>query len=338
MMAQYGLDRAALAAIVQTLGALVAALAVLLVARRLLFRYLYRRAPDPRSLGRVALDMVRVPSMLWCLAAALAVALRTQEMPERYAERTGNAILTFVIISLSMVGAAVSVRMLRLYGERRGIALAASGMARTLIHVAVYLVGATILLRVYQANVTPLLATLGVGGLAVALALQDTLANFFAGIHILIEEPISVGHSIRLSENEEGVVTDIGWRTTRVRTGKNTVIVVPNTKITSGILINYSLPDPRMGVDVSVLVAHEADPDLVERCALEEVRATPGVLAEPPPRAIFAPGMLPTHLQFTVVFNVAEYQGHGLVQSEARLRILRRLKAEGVPLPRVEIR
>ena len=75
---------------------------------------------------------------------------------------------------------------------------------------------------------------LGVGGLA--LDVQDTLANFFAGMHILLEEPISVGHAIRLSETDEGVVTDIGWRTTRLRTGRNNIIVIPHTKIASILL------------------------------------------------------------------------------------------------------
>ena len=86
--------------------------------------------------------------------------------------------------------------------------------------------------------------------IAVALALQDTLANLLAGIHILVERPIVVGDSIKLESGHEGVVTDIGWRTTRVRTGSNDMVVVPNTKITSGILVNYSLPDRRTVAEV----------------------------------------------------------------------------------------
>src|SRR6185503_21069669 len=134
-----------------------------------------------------------------------------------------------------------------------------SGLARTLIRVFIFTCGALVLLRIYNVNITPVLTALGVGGLAVALALQDTLANFFAGIHILIEEPIELGAFIRLSTGEEGIVTDIGWRTTRVRNGANNIVVIPNTKITSGILINYNLPDLRLTSEVAILAAFDAD-------------------------------------------------------------------------------
>jgi small-conductance mechanosensitive channel len=232
-----------------------------------------------------------------------------------------------------MVVASASVRALAAHGRRRGIALALSGMASTLIRIFVFTLGLTALLRLYQVNIAPLLAALGVGGLAVALALQDTLANFFAGIHILIEEPIALGSFIRLSTGDEGVVTDIGWRTTRVRNGASNVVVIPNTKITSGILINYNLPDPRVAAEVAVMVGYDADLDRVRRIALAEAQACDGVLDTPAPFVLFNPGLLPTHLQFTVTFTVADFGQKGPVQSEVRLRIYRRLREEGVPLP-----
>jgi small-conductance mechanosensitive channel len=241
--------------------------------------------------------------------------------------------VAFLIVSLSMALASASVRALTIHGRRRGIALAVSGLAKTLIRVLILTCGALALLRLYNVNITPLLTALGVGGLAVALALQDTLANFFAGIHILIEEPIALGATIRLSTGEEGVVTDIGWRTTRLRNGNSNVVVIPNTKITSGILVNYNLPDPRLSADVAVMVSHDADVDQVRRIALEETRACDGVLDMPEPSVFFNPGLLATHLQFTVVFNVADISKRGPAQSDVRLRIYRRLRAEEVPLP-----
>src|SRR4030095_2322700 len=100
---------------------------------------------------------------------------------------------------------------------------AVAGLSRTLIYIFVFSIGLLVLLSEFDVKITPILTALGVGGLAVALALQDTLANLFAGIHILVEEPISLGATIRLASGEEGVVTDIGWRTTRVRNGSNNV-------------------------------------------------------------------------------------------------------------------
>src|SRR5262245_16659533 len=264
--------------VVRPLVGFLLTLLVLLLVRHVCIKWLYSCSRRDGALGYVALETLRGPSVLWCIAAAVAIGLEMSLIPDKYTGRAATAILAFLIVSLCMVLASITVRVLTLHGRRRGIALALSGLARTLIRVLIFTIGALVLLRLYNVNIGPLLAALGVGGLAVALALQDTLANFFAGIHILIEEPIALGNFIRLSTGEEGVVTDIGWRTTRVRNGNNSVIVIPNTKITSGILINYNLPEPRLGAEVAVMVGHEADLDQVRRIALEETRKCDGVL------------------------------------------------------------
>jgi small-conductance mechanosensitive channel len=319
--------------IAKPLAAFLLTFLALLLVRHFLIKWLYRRTRGAGTAGYIALETLRLPSVLWCIAAAVKFGLEMSIVPAKYNARASTAILAFLIVSISMVVASASVRALTAYGRRRSIALALSGMASTLIRVLVFTLGLTVLLRLYQVNIAPLLAALGVGGLAVALALQDTLANFFAGIHILIEEPIALGASIRLSTGEEGVVTDIGWRTTRLRNGNSNVVVIPNTKITSGILINYNLPDPRVATEVAVMVGYDADLDQVSRIALDEARASQGVLETPEPAVLFNPGLLATHLQFTVSFSVADFSQRGSVQSEVRLRIYRRLRKEAVPLP-----
>jgi small-conductance mechanosensitive channel len=315
------------------LAAFCLTLLFLLVLRHFLLKWLYRKSRGDGTLFYIVIETLRVPSVLWCIVAAVQIGLEMSFVPQRYTGKATTAIDAFLVISLSMVLSSAAVRALSLHGRRRGVALALSGLARTLIRVLIFTCGALVLLRLYSVNIGPLLAALGVGGLAVALALQDTLANFFAGIHILIEEPIALGSYIRLSTGEEGMVTDIGWRTTRVRNGTSNIVVIPNTKITSGILVNYNLPDARLAVEVAVMVGHDADVDQVRRIALEETRASDGVLAEPEPNIFFNPGALATHLQFTVVFNVAEFSRRGPTQSAVRLRIYRRLRAEAIPLP-----
>jgi small-conductance mechanosensitive channel len=321
------------AQLARPLGAFLLALLILLPARRFLLRGLYRYSGGEETVGHIVLETLRVPSLLWCIAGAVQTGLELSIIPAKYTASARSAILASFILSLCLVLASVSVRALTTQGRRRGFALALSGLGRTLIRVVIFTCGAAAVLSVYNVNVTPILAALGVGGLAVALALQDTLANFFAGIHILIEEPISLGAVIKLSSGEEGVVTDIGWRTTRVRNGSNNIFVIPNTKITSGILINYNLPEARQTADVAVMVGFDADVDMVQRIAIEETRTCHGVLATPEPSVFFNPGVTPTHLQFTVVFSVSAIGEKGPVQSEVRLRIHRRLRAAGVPLP-----
>jgi small-conductance mechanosensitive channel len=307
------------------------ALVAALVVRYLLLRVLERR----NVFSGVFAATVRFPSVLWSLAAALAVAVEYTDLPRKYAGRTSLWIGAFVIISLTLVAASVAVRMLSQYGERQGMPFAAAGLSRALIRVLVFALGAAWLLAHFERwkGITPLLTALGVGGIAVALALQDTLANFFAGIHILVERPIVVGDSIRLESGQEGVVTDIGWRTTRVRTGGNDMVVAPNTKITSGILVNYSLPERRTTAEVQILVSHKADAEQVRRIALEEAARVEGVLADPAPLFLCDPGVLPTHLRCKLVVQIADRSALGRIQSEIRTRLLARFRDEGVPLP-----
>jgi small-conductance mechanosensitive channel len=319
--------------VVRPLLAFTLTLLILLSLRHWLIKWLYSRAGGEGHYRYIVLETLRFPSVLWCVAAAVQLGLEISIIPNKYIGRATSAILAFLIVSLSMVLASASVRALTIHGQRRGVALAFSGLAKTLIRVFIFTCGALVVLHVYNVNITPLLTALGVGGLAVALALQDTLANFFAGIHILIEEPIALGAFIHLSTGEEGVVTDIGWRTTRLRNGANNIVVIPNTKITSGILVNYNLPETRLMAEVAVMVGFDADLDQVKRIVIEETIACAGVLGTPEPNIFFNPGVLPSHLQFTLVFSVSDFTRRGPVMSDVRLRIYRRLRAEGVPLP-----
>lgn len=321
--------------VVEPLATFLIALAATLLARRLLIGWVRRRA-RPKSFASVFLDTIRFPSILWCLAAAIALSLQFVELTPKQMRWATDSVAIFVIVSLSLVAASIAVRMIVVYGERQEMPFAVAGLSQTLTRVLVLAVGLTSLLAYLRVPITPLLTAFGVGGLAIALALQDTLANFFAGVHILVERPIFVGDFIRMESGQEGVVTDIGWRTTRVRTGAGNIVVVPNTKITSGILVNYSLPDPGGLIEVAVAVAHEADPERVRAIALEEAAKVAGVASEPAPMVFCDPGVLPTHMQFKVLVRVADQLQRGAVQSEIRLRLLRRFREEGIPLPRIE--
>lgn len=317
-----------------TLGVFAGALVVMLLLRHGLFRALYKRAGTKAK--SVFLDALKFPSFLWALAAALEIALRYAKLTERQVSLAETWIVIFVIASLSIAAAAGAVRMFAAFGERQAIPFAVVGLSRTLIYVVVLTLGALVLLSYLNIRITPLLTALGVGGLAVALALQDTLANFFAGIHILVETPIKAGDYIQLEGGQEGLVTDIGWRTTRVVTLGNNTVVVPNTKITSTVLTNFSVPSSRVSAEAILVADLSADIERVQQVAIEEAAAAEGVLSEFPPLFLFEPGATPTHLQFKVIVQVAAPQDRGLVASRIRLRITERFRREGIPRPSPE--
>jgi small-conductance mechanosensitive channel len=186
-------------------------------------------------------------------------------------------------------------------------------------------------------SITPIITALGVGGLAMALALQDTLSNLFAGIHILAEHTIRVGDFIRLETGQEGYVEDISWRTTRIRLPSNNMVIVPNSKLSQSVVTNYFLPERRTTIQIPVSVSYDADPDLVERVLLEEAARSaadvPGMLNDPGPSVLFTPGFGASSLDFTLVCSVTDVNAQQLVQHALRKSIFKRFKREGIAIP-----
>ena len=194
-----------------------------------------------------------------------------------------------------------------------------------------------ILLNSLGVSITPILTALGVGGLAVALALQDTLSNLFAGFYISVAGQVRPGDYVKLDTGEEGYVTDISWRSTTLRALANNLIVVPNAKLAQAIVTNYHLPEKRMSLLIPVSVSYESDPDLIERVLIEEAiagaQSIPGLLAEPAPFARFIPGFGNSSLDFTLICQVSEFVDQYLAQHELRKRIFKRFRAEGIEIP-----
>ena len=134
-----------------------------------------------------------------------------------------------------------------------------------IVRIAVTVLAAIMALESLGVPVAPLLTTLGIGSLAVALALQDTLANFFAGLHLLADRPVRPGDYIKLHDGAEGFVETIGWRSSRLRTTANNIVVVPNQKLSQAILTNFHLPISNVTMTVALTVAADADADAVEK-------------------------------------------------------------------------
>ncbi len=286
------------------------------------------------------LDAIRLPSILWCVVLAvyvgIEVASELERLPPRLSEQLGVVLEVAIIVSVTITVAGVVGTLIRRAGESRALGGPVTGLAQTAARGLVLVVGALILLGAIGVEITPILTALGVGGLAVALALQDTLSNLFAGMHLLADKPIRVGDYVKIAD-VEGFVVDVGWRSTRVRMLQNTIVIVPNKKVAESVITNYDLPEPRMSLLVKVSVSYGSDPDHVERVLVEEaIRAAgqvPGLLAEPAPFVRFIPGFGEYSLDFTLICQVATFVDQYLAQHELRKRILARFRAEGIEIP-----
>ncbi|MBC8016096.1 MAG: mechanosensitive ion channel, partial [Sporomusaceae bacterium] len=168
----------------------------------------------------------------------------------------------FVIISIfsaTVITARIISGVVKNYVWTAEGILPSASILGSLAEVSVYLLGALILLQTFGVSIAPVLTALGVGGLAVALALQDTLSNLFSGLHILLSRQIKVGDYIKLSTGEEGNVADISWRNTTIKAMSNNMVIVPNQKIASSILTNYDMPDQELSVLVAASVCYDSD-------------------------------------------------------------------------------
>ncbi len=138
---------------------------------------------------------------------------------------------------------------------------------------AICVVAGLLILNTWGVEITPLLAALGVGGIALGLGLQETLTNLFAGLHIVSDEPITNRDYIVLKDGTEGFVEDISWRSTRLKTIQNNVVIIPNSVLAQSIIENKTAE----GLDISVIinggVAYGSDLDKAERVILDEVKA-----------------------------------------------------------------
>jgi small-conductance mechanosensitive channel len=193
-----------------------------------------------------------------------------------------------------------------------------------------------IILDRLKITITPFLASLGIGGLVVALALQDTLANFFSGIYIFFDKPVRIGDYIMLESGQEGYVTQIGWRNTRIRMLPNNVIIVPKAKLVSTQITNFYLPETEMAVLVQVGVSYGSDLEKVERVTIEVAKEVlqqvEGGVKEFEPFIRYHT-FSDFSINFTVILRAKEYVGKFLITHEFIKRLHRRYQSDGIEIP-----
>lgn len=188
------------------------------------------------------------------------------------------AITTYIIVQWSIVlfNGYMHVQGLKKKALDEGLTV----FIRRIIMVFIYAVGLLVLLDYIGVSISGLVAGLGIGGLAVALALQPTLGNFFAGSQVVSDQAIHIGDFIELDSGTQGYVVEIGWRSTRVRTTFNNIVIIPNSKLADSIITNYYGPTMEMAVRVDVGVSYDSDLAYVQRVALEVIKEVVDELPE----------------------------------------------------------
>jgi small-conductance mechanosensitive channel len=303
--------------------------------KRLFRRYARKFANTWGELVFSLLESLPVPLLF---LAALYTALEEFRLPTHWEHFGARAILVLVIAVLFYFPAKVITWSLRRAGQRRPELERATQPASFLVQVFFAVVAIIVILENLGVHLTVVWTTLGVGSVAVALALQDTLGNFFAGLYILADHPVNLNDFIRLDSGQEGYVARIGWRSTLLRTMQNNLVVVPNSTLAKAVVTNFSMPLERLSLGIPVGVAYGSDARRVETVLVEIAAEAArdrleGLLSEPPPSAYFNPGFGDSSLNFTLVVQVRRWADQGGVQSELRKRILERFAKEGIEIP-----
>jgi small-conductance mechanosensitive channel len=323
----------------ETIGAVIGAmtLVALIAVRFLLLRGLATRIPEHQAdLRDEFLRAVRHPSLLWIVLVAGRVGARHAELKVETARTVEQFVAVLLVVSITIAFASLLGTLAARLLARIQHDAPVSGLIRFVVQSIVYTIGFLILLNTLGVAITPLLTALGVGGLAVAMALQDTLGNLFSGVHIVLESPYRIGDFVRLEDGLEGYVLDIGWRTTRIRQRNNNVVVIPNAKIAGSTLINFHLPRQHMRVSLTVGVHYNTDPEVAENVLLEtvsELAASHEKILETPLPDVFFRSFEDSSLAFEVRCFIREFSDQDEVLHLLHKRVHRRLRNAGITIP-----
>ena len=201
----------------------------------------------------------RVP--FWSVLVGIYIAAGFWILPEKIANALDKGLYVVAAASLTLLASEVLVKFVRIHGPAIDPSPPTTTLTENLVRIVVVILGLLVILAGLDLEITPILTALGVGGLAVALALQDTLANLFAGFYLTVAKHIRIGNYIKLSSGEEGYLVDIDWRASRLRQLTNNTVLVPNAKLSQSIVTNYDSPDHEIVVTIEASVDYVSDLD-----------------------------------------------------------------------------
>jgi small-conductance mechanosensitive channel len=306
--------------------------------RSVLLKVLKKAVKRTRSrFDDIIIDTIKNPSFLWIFIPASYLALQViPAMPEQWAYIVDRILLGLIIISVTWVAANIVSKLLAEYASKISPALPITSLTQNFVKLSILLLGVMILLDSLGVKITTLITALGIGSLAVALALQDTLSNLFAGIHILIDRPIQLGQFIKLDSGEEGYVAQIGWRSVKVRMLPNNSVVIPNSKLVNSVLTNYYYPEKELAVLVQVGVHYKSDLEHVERVTIEVAKNIMKTVKGGVPD--FKP-FIRYHtfndfsIDFDVILRARTFIDQYRIRTEFMKRLHERYKKEGIVIP-----
>jgi small-conductance mechanosensitive channel len=281
-------------------------------------------------------SLKRLPTV-WLAATGIYLASTVGDVPPGIATFMSSALMVVLIGSVAVCGMRLTGGAVEMLSKGAQGPIGSPTLVVSLARGAVGVLGIFIILQNLGIDITPLITALGIGGLAVALALQDTLGNLFAGVQIILSRQVRTRDFVQLSSGERGWVTDVKGRNTTIQTFPDgNLVVVPNSLLASSIVKNFSFPRTALWVSIEVGVSYDSDLDQVERVTgevakevLQEIDG--GVSTEEP--IVFFHTFADSSINLEIRMMVREIRSQGPIRHEFIKRLHKRYKAEGIEIP-----
>lgn len=220
----------------------------------------------------LVLSSLRGMTLLWFILLGFFCASLSLDLNPQLRSLVDKSLMAITLISATIVIARLAVGFIELYSDKNDNASPVTSLFENLTKLAIFSIGLLIMIQSLGISISPLLTALGVGGVSIGLALQNTLANLFSGLNIIMSKKVRPGDYIELGSGEAGYVTDVEWRYTVIQDIFSNQIVIPNSRIVASAFKNYGLPHRNLTIDLRIGVAYGCDLRQVERVTLEVAR------------------------------------------------------------------
>ena len=284
----------------------------------------------------IILHAVESQIVLWFFWAALSLALRDVEIAEPFGLYVSNFLIIILMASITHAAAKLIVGLLNLWSKKQGGGFPSTIMFTNFVWITVYSIGLLVILDALDISIAPMLTALGIGGLAVSLALKDTLTDVFAGLHILLSKKVQPGDFVSLDSGEMGYIQNITWRNTKMLERTNNIIHIPNTKLSKAIIKNYDSGESSFSVKIPMGVGYDSDLDVVERVVMEvanDLHQKMDEMNKKSTPSIKFKGFGESSIDFMVYFRGNKYGDQNPIIHEFVKKLHKRFNDEGIEIP-----
>ena len=225
------------------------------------------------------LDAIEPHIILWFFLGSLSIAssnIDSVNVSNVFLKNIiNNYVSQFLVIvligSVTLAAGKLAVSLFDLWAKDQEKGFPSTTMFTNFVRIAIYVIGLLIILDSLNISIAPMITALGVGGLAISLALKDTLSDVFAGLHILLSKKVQVGDFVQIDTGDMGYVQNISWRNTTIMERTNNIIHIPNTRLSSAIIKNFDSGDPSFSIKIPVGVGYDSDLEEVEKVTQEVI-------------------------------------------------------------------